>query len=92
MSDYNECNQCGGEIESSGVQFRGKSFCSDECCEKFEQEFLDKDEPVIDELEDEEDVVLSSLDEDLEGGLDFEEDDDEDNLLDDDYDISPDDF
>ncbi len=48
--DFNACAQCGTEIEGQGIHFRGRNFCSDECCEEYEAEFADKDEPVIDEL------------------------------------------
>ncbi len=88
MSDYNQCTQCGCEIEEAGIQFRGKFFCSDECCEKYEQNLLDKDEPVLDELADDEDADLLNLDEDL----DYNEDEDDEDLLDDDFDIKPEDF
>ena len=87
MSDYIECTQCGGEIEETGIQYRGKFFCSDDCCEKYEQDFLDKDEPIIDELADDEDDDLGNIE-----NLDFEENDDEEDLLDDDYNIKPEDF
>jgi len=88
MSDYNECTQCGAEIEETGIQYRGKVFCSDDCCEQYEQEFQDKDEPVLDELDgDDEEVEISDED------LDYQDDDDEDDMLDDDdFDIKPEDF
>lgn len=87
MSDYSECTQCGAVIEEAGIQYRGKFFCSDDCCEQYEQAFLDKDEPVLDELDIEEDDI-EITDEDL----DFQEDDEEEDLLDDDFDIKPEDF
>ncbi len=86
MSDYKVCTQCGVEIEESGIQLRGKYFCSDECCEKNEEAFLDKDEPVFDELAADDEEEIEITDEDLE----YEDDDGD--MLDDDYDIKPEDF
>ena len=90
MSDYSVCNQCGVEIEEKGIHFRNHIFCSDRCCEEYEVEFQDKDEPEMEALEESDDS-----DEDFESDLgyldkdDFEEDVDP---LDDDYDIKPEDF
>ncbi len=90
MSDYIECTQCGGDIEETGIQYRGKFFCSDDCCEQYEQDFLDKDEPLIDEL------AADDADDDDDLGdienIGFEDNDDEEDLLDDDYNIKPEDF
>jgi hypothetical protein len=85
--DFSVCTQCGVEIESKGIHFRNLVFCSDECCEDYEAEFADKDEPVIDELVDED----LGPDEDLEEDLGYRDDDDGD-PLDDDFDIKPEDF
>lgn len=89
--DLSVCSQCGTEIEGKGIHFRDRVFCSDECCDEFEEQFVDSGEPDMDDLELEDDI-----DED------FEEDDlgydsprrrsDDDDFLDDDYEISPDDF
>ena len=35
------CTYCGAEIEGEGIRHRRRLFCSDECCEAFEDEFLD---------------------------------------------------
>lgn len=86
--DFIVCTQCGVEIEGKAIHFRNHVFCSDECCEEYETEFADKDEPVIDELMDE-DAVSEDLDDDLG----YREDDESDSLDDDDdFDIKPEDF
>jgi len=88
--DFTVCTQCGVEIESKGIHFRGHVFCSDECCEEYEAEFADKDEPVIDELmkddlgSEELDDNLGYRDGDDSGSLDDDEDDE--------FDIKPEDF
>ena len=88
--DFSVCAQCGAEIEGKGIHFRKHVFCSDECCEEFEAEFADKNEPVIGELVDD-DVGQEDLDEDLGyRDKDIEEPLDDDN--DDDYHIKPEDF
>ncbi len=88
MSDYSVCTQCGAEIEESGIHFRGYVFCSDACCEEYETEFQDKDEPGIDELDPEE-TSLDNPDDDF--GY-REKEGFDDSELDDEYEISPDDF
>ncbi len=86
--DFSVCTQCGVEIESKGIHFRGHVFCSDECCEEYANEFADKDEPVINELMDED-----SGPEDLDDNLGYRDDDESDSLDDDDdFDINPEDF
>ncbi len=91
--EFNHCVQCGTEIEGKGIQFRGQTFCGDECCEEFEAEFAASGEPGAEDLKDE---VLADgdLDDDLdEGGLGYREDDpSDDERPDDDFDIEPDDF
>ena len=87
--DSSICAQCGATIENKGISFRNRIFCSDECCEEYEAEFTNKDEPVIDELTDD-----GSGPEDLDENLGYrnegaEEDLDDD---DDDFDIKPEDF
>lgn len=88
--DYNVCARCGVEIESKGIHFRNKVFCSDECCEEFEAEAADKSEPVMDELVDDD----LGPDDDLgyRDGDDGDDDGDDGDPLDDDFDIKPDDF
>jgi len=87
--EINACAQCGLEIESKGIHFRGKVFCSDECCEEFEAEMADNGDPDMDDLDD--DFDPDDLGEEL--GYREDDDDDEDDLLDDDdYEIDPDDF
>ncbi len=48
-----ECAQCGAEFEGPGIIHRGRFFCSDECCESWEDEFARNGEPEPDELDDE---------------------------------------
>jgi hypothetical protein len=86
--DFNVCAQCGIEIEDKGIHYRGQVFCSDECCEEFEEEFSSSDEPDIEDLDEEADT---DFDEDDLGYRD-EVDTTKDDLLDDDFDISPEDF
>ena len=82
------CAQCGMDIESKGIHFRGRTFCSDECCEEFDTRLVDKEDPDLDDLDD---FDPDDLGEEL-GYRDG--DDDDDDLLDDDDDfkIDPDDF
>jgi hypothetical protein len=66
------CDQCGQAFEHEGIRHRRRLFCSDECCEAFEDEFmvigepdsLDLDEELddIDPLDDADD--LDTLDDD----------------------------
>jgi hypothetical protein len=86
--DFSVCTQCGVEIEGKGIHFRNHVFCRDECCEEYETEFADKDEPVIDELLDEDDDS-----EDLDDNLGYQDGDELDPLdNDDDFDIKLEDF
>jgi len=82
------CSQCGKEIEGQGIQFRGRAFCGDECCDEFEVEFAAASEP--------EALDLSQDDaaDDTGDGLGYRDDvvEDGDDILDDDVDIRPEDF
>jgi len=88
--EFTCCAQCGLEIEGKGIQFRGRTFCSDECCEEFEADFVDNDEPDPADLADD-DLDEMELEED---GLGFREEDDSSpkDEDDDDFAIEPDDF
>ena len=88
--DFTVCTQCGVEIESKGIHFRGHVFCSDECCEEYEAEFADKDEPVIDELM-KDDLESEELGDNV-GYRDGDESDSLDEQDDDDFNIKPEDF
>jgi hypothetical protein len=80
----NQCFQCGADIDGEGIEHRGKVFCSDECCEEFEDELTVNGAPDLDELEDEE-----AYDEED----DFDDDDfDEEEMSGDDYDGDYDDY
>ncbi len=90
--DFDACSQCGKKIEGQGVQFRGRVFCGDVCCDEFEEELLAKDELEMEEIDElevlDEDEFVAATSEDLgyrtESGLeDFDEDD---------FAIDPDDF
>lgn len=88
--ELNVCAQCGVEIESKGIHFRGKIFCGDECCEEFEAELVDKGGPEMEDFADDDFEP-----EDLGDELGYRNGDDDDDLLDDDdddYKIEPDDF
>lgn len=87
--EFTQCAQCGVDIETKGIQFRGKAFCGDECCQKFDEKFADGGKPGVDDFDD-------GLDDE-----DFDEDDteyqDEGEAVkhrddDDDFEIGPDDF
>ena len=72
------CFQCGIEIEEgTGIRHRSRLFCSDECCNQFEEEFAAAGEPGVAELETEEllagDLDLSEID--LDGDFETENDD-----------------
>lgn len=80
--DPRTCDHCGQEIEDGdGIRHRRRLFCSDECCEAFEDEFLTSGEPDevdldedLDELDPLDDDDLDPLEE--EDGLDPLDDDD----------------
>ena len=87
--DFGVCAQCGVALENKGIHFRNRVFCSDECCEEYEAEFADKDEPVVGELLDDDQGA-----EDLDENLGYRDDGAEESLDDDDndYDIKTEDF
>ncbi len=95
--DFSKCKQCGIEIEGKGIQFRGQSFCGEECCEVFEEKNMVVDEPDFGALE-EEDLELESFDDEGdEEGLGYDSDPTEEKRRspldeDDDFEIDPDDF
>ena len=47
-----ECAQCGAEFEGPGIIHRGRFFCSDECCESWEDECARNGEPEPDRVTD----------------------------------------
>jgi hypothetical protein len=57
--DSKVCSQCGAELESMGVQFKDKVFCSDECCDEFEEQLSGETIPALEELEEGEDKLLA---------------------------------
>ena len=91
--DFKICKQCGKEIEGNGVLFRGKVFCGDECCDEYDDEFSSRDIPSLEDLnedlKEEDESPLADTQEDL-GYRDG--DDLDDDLDDDDFNISNDDF
>ncbi len=84
--DFHVCARCGQEIEGMGIHFRKGVFCSDECCEEFEAELSEKIEPDLDNLE------VDDFDDDDDDDLGFDDDDIDADLLDDEFDIKPEDF
>jgi len=74
------CTRCGVEIEEAGLTHRKRLFCSDECCETWEDEFHKSGEPDAEDLnaEDLEEDVLDDDDLDFDEDSDFEDEDDDD--------------
>lgn len=76
------CDQCGQEIEEGGIRHRRRLFCSDECCEEFEDAFMSNGEPDDLDLDDDDLDDLDPLEDadDLDGldddGMDSLDDDD----------------
>ena len=76
------CTQCGAEIEGEGIRYRRRLFCSDECCETFEEGFLNHGGPDAEDLEAEaeelfdEDDLLADDEDENEVGNDVDLDDD----------------
>jgi len=75
------CAYCGGELGETEIRHRRRLFCSDECCEAFEDSFLVRGEPDPTDLAEGE-VVDDDLDLDAE---DLDDDELEDDELDDDF-------
>ena len=92
------CTHCAAEIEGKPVSYRGHVFCSDECCEEYDEVFAAKGGPADDDLDDDldKDLADEEFDEDdfddEDVGYKDDEDDDDLDFDDDDYDIKPDDF
>ncbi len=86
MENLTSCDYCGAAIEVDGIRHRQRLFCSDECCEAFEDELLEHGEPDAAELDAADDPLTydadlgddldGEIDGDLAGDDDFEEDDD----------------
>jgi len=69
------CDHCGTVVENEGIRHRRRLFCSDECCEAFEDRFMENGEPDDLDLDDPLDDSLDSVDEDSElVGLTVDED------------------
>ncbi len=79
--DIQTCTKCGNLVEGDGIRHRRRLFCGDECCEAFEDQFMNHGGPdVVDLKEDDDDLEDDDLfDED------FEEEDGDDDLDDDDF-------
>ncbi|MFH1843174.1 MAG: hypothetical protein ABIF77_08190 [bacterium] len=45
------CTWCGAEITEEGVGYKGRLFCSDECCEQYQDDLEKNGEPNPEELE-----------------------------------------
>jgi len=74
-----QCEYCGAELDEMGIEYRGCFFCSDECCEEYEQNLAANGEPDPAELKDEKVEGMEFLDNDFadDGELDTEFDDDD---------------
>ena len=84
--DFNACAQCGAEIKGQGIHYRGRGFCSDECCEEFEADLASSSEP------DEADLSADDVD-DAADDLGYRNDDEaEDEYDEDGFAIKPEDF
>jgi hypothetical protein len=72
------CEYCGAELDEIGIEYRGRFFCSDECCEEYEQNLAANGEPDPAELKDENveemDFLESEFTEDGEIDTEFEND------------------
>lgn len=87
--DFKVCSQCGKEIEGAGVLFRENVFCGDECCDEFEEELSAKDVPSLNDLNKDGEDLLTGTDDDLG----YRDDNDLDDDVDDDgFNIDEDDF
>ena len=73
------CTCCGVVIETGGIDYRHHLFCSDGCCEAYEDRLVAHGEPDLDDLDDEEpldeeyDPDVASFD--LDSGRDLDDDD-----------------
>jgi len=89
--ELTQCAQCGVEIEIKGIQFRGKTFCGDECCEKFDAAFTNGGTPGVEDLDD--GLDDEDFDEEKLGYQDEDEDETVKHRDDDDsFEIDPNDF
>ena len=75
------CTRCGVVIEGEGIRHRRRLFCGDECCESFEDGFLNHGGPAAEDLEADDtgdvEVFEEEFFDDDENGDDAELDDDE---------------
>lgn len=83
--DSKVCSQCGVELENMGVRFKDHVFCSDDCCDEFEEQLSGDDIPALEDLDDDGEELLSGRS----GGLGYGDDLD---LDDDDLDLGYDEF
>ncbi len=78
--DILNCTRCGAAIEGDGIRHRRRLFCSDECCETFEDGFLNRGGPDAKDLEADSTEDVEVFDEVF---LEDEDEDGEDDLGDD---------
>lgn len=90
--DIEVCAQCGGEIESKGVRFRDRVFCSDECCDEFEEELSAQDGLEMEDLDELDDLGEDDLMSDSDQDLGYRSDEDDLDDFDDDFVVDDDDF
>lgn len=80
-----KCAWCSGEVTDDDVRYRKRLFCSDECCDEYQDDLTTNGEPNPEELEQE----FSA--EDIED-IGFADEEDEDPLENDGLDCGGDDF
>ncbi len=58
------CAHCGDEVGESGVEYKSRFFCSDECCEEYEDNLITNGEPDAKDLTEAglEDVDFADID------------------------------
>jgi hypothetical protein len=66
------CEYCGGTLQDPAIRHRQRVFCSDDCCEAFEDELVQNGEPAAEDLAATEDPppYAGDLEGDLADGLD----------------------
>ncbi len=90
--DVEVCSQCGKEIDGQGVRFRDRVFCSDACCDVFEEELTAKDELDMEDLDEMENLDEGELAPSAQEDLGYRDESGIEEFDEDDFTIDPDDF